>query len=320
MDISKEPLASKQIDEVTLGLEDTVARVEELLETVRENRTINERKEALDELIALHERLEAEDEKCARKAEVAFLLLLRDNQDILEDPDYRGFVAEGIDQESFYQIKWESAEEVIRVAEALYGFRYKEELPPDQVTAYVRDLVRHALRQFERENRPEMMFDLFQRAPIPTHMMDAELVRLRNWLHLYEMRRVSRKKNFLYGFLIVQALLVFLIFPWLFQNVENGQIQRQVEQATGLEVVEGEIVCTDTEEGVDCAIPRQFLDFQDSLYWSVITYGSIGYGDIAPLTNIGRLLAGIHGLMGVLTTGIIAGLVLNWISPRSLLP
>ena len=64
--------------------------------------------------------------------------------------------------------------------------------------------------------------------------------------------------------------------------------------------------------------PRQFFTFADSLYWSVITYGAIGYGDISPVTHEGKILAGLHGLMGVLTTGIIAGLILNWITPREL--
>jgi hypothetical protein len=153
-------------------------------------------------------------------------------------------------------------------------------------------------------------------------MMDAELVRLRNRLHLYEAQRVRRKQRWLYGYLVLQALVVFLIFPLLFQNVENGRIQEEVEATTGLEIVEGQVQCTQTDEETDCEVgpEYQFFTFGDSLYWSVITYGSIGYGDISPITNIGRVLAGIHGLMGVLTTGIIAGLVLNWISPRSLRP
>ena len=32
----------------------------------------------------------------------------------------------------------------------------------------------------------------------------------------------------------------------------------------------------------------------------------------------GRVLAALHGVMGVVTTGVIAGLILRWISPRRL--
>jgi Ion channel len=45
---------------------------------------------------------------------------------------------------------------------------------------------------------------------------------------------------------------------------------------------------------------------------------AIGYGDITPVTGLGKLLAGTLGILGVLTTGVIAGLILNWLSERSL--
>ncbi len=320
MSFIQQPTNSDPLDYAASHTE-AVQRVNELLQSVRDNRTGEQREQTLDELLALHEQLQDEgDEKGAREAEITFLLLLRDDPSILKNTIYRSFVADSVDRKSFYELRWESVEEVIMVAEVLYGFRDREAISSDEITTHVRDLVRHALRQYEREDAPEKMFDLLQRAPIPASMMDAELVRLRNRLHLYEMRRVQRKQRFLYAYLGVQILLVFVIFPLLFQNVENGQLQKQVEETTGWEIVDGQVQCSQTDGELDCQREPeyQFLSLGDSLYWSVITYGSIGYGDVSPLTNVGKTLAGIHGLMGVLTTGIIAGLILNWISPRSL--
>ena len=60
----------------------------------------------------------------------------------------------------------------------------------------------------------------------------------------------------------------------------------------------------------------QLLDFTDALYWSIITAASIGYGDVTPQTEVGRVIASALGLMGVITIGVIAGLILDWVSPR----
>ncbi len=302
-----------------LDASETTARVEALMARARGPQVMSaeERQEALDEIITLHAALAPQDEKSAEMAEVAFLLLLRDDPEILDDPNYRQFVAGCLDQSSIKRMRWESVEEVIRVAEVLYGFRYQDDLTADQITEHVQDLVRHALRQFEGDHEPEQMLELLRRAPIPIGLMDAELIRLRNQLHLYEMRRVRHKERWLYAFLLLQLLFVLVIAPVLLKNSENGQLQRQVEETIGLQVVDDEIICEQTEDGAECEIPRQFLSFRDSLYWSIITYTTIGYGDISPVTSVGKLLAAIHGIMGVLTTGVIAGLILNWLSPRT---
>jgi Ion channel len=63
--------------------------------------------------------------------------------------------------------------------------------------------------------------------------------------------------------------------------------------------------------------PLLFIN-ADGLYWSLITAGSIGYGDITPVTHIGTIIAATLGIMGVITIGVIAGLILNWITPRRL--
>jgi voltage-gated potassium channel len=54
------------------------------------------------------------------------------------------------------------------------------------------------------------------------------------------------------------------------------------------------------------------------LVWSLITAASIGYGDVTPHTGIGKGIAAALGIMGVITVGVIAGLILNWISPRTI--
>ncbi len=47
------------------------------------------------------------------------------------------------------------------------------------------------------------------------------------------------------------------------------------------------------------------LSFADALYFTLITGLTIGYGDIAPATLIGRTVAILAGLQGMLITGLV---------------
>ena len=52
------------------------------------------------------------------------------------------------------------------------------------------------------------------------------------------------------------------------------------------------------------------LPFADALYFAFVTGLTIGYGDIAPQTHVGRLVALLIGLVGILFTGLmVAALV-----------
>ena len=47
------------------------------------------------------------------------------------------------------------------------------------------------------------------------------------------------------------------------------------------------------------------IPFADALYFSFITGLTIGYGDIVPVTPIGRIIAILIGIQGLIITGII---------------
>ena len=58
---------------------------------------------------------------------------------------------------------------------------------------------------------------------------------------------------------------------------------------------------------VDAAAIAYFekMPFADALYFTFITGLTIGYGDIAPVTLAGRVVAILTGLIGILITGLI---------------
>ena len=56
--------------------------------------------------------------------------------------------------------------------------------------------------------------------------------------------------------------------------------------------------------------PEQFPNVLSSLWWAVMTLTTVGYGDVYPITSVGRICAGIISLVGIgiiaIPTGIIA--------------
>ena len=50
------------------------------------------------------------------------------------------------------------------------------------------------------------------------------------------------------------------------------------------------------------------MSFADALYFTFVTGLTIGYGDIVPVTLMGRVLAILTGLVGVLIVGLITAI------------
>ena len=53
------------------------------------------------------------------------------------------------------------------------------------------------------------------------------------------------------------------------------------------------------------------LAFWDAMYFAFITGLTIGYGDIAPATGMGRVVAVVLGLVGILFTGLVVAMATN---------
>ncbi len=64
--------------------------------------------------------------------------------------------------------------------------------------------------------------------------------------------------------------------------------------------------------------PSSFNSFFDALYWAVVTLTTVGYGDIYPISNVGRIVSMISSLIGIaivaMPTGIIVAGFMNEIN------
>lgn len=49
----------------------------------------------------------------------------------------------------------------------------------------------------------------------------------------------------------------------------------------------------------------------DSLYFTFVSGLTIGYGDLAPKTGVGRVLAILIGMLGILLTGLVAAVAVQ---------
>jgi len=47
------------------------------------------------------------------------------------------------------------------------------------------------------------------------------------------------------------------------------------------------------------AQPDKFENIPQSIYWSVVTLASVGYGDISPITPMGRVMTVVMALLGI---------------------
>ncbi len=63
------------------------------------------------------------------------------------------------------------------------------------------------------------------------------------------------------------------------------------------------------------AQPEAFGNIGDGLWWSIVAFTTVGYGDLYPITPLGRILSSVISLVGIamiaLPTGIISSAFLN---------
>ncbi len=278
--------------------------IEHLESRAASARGSDETSDVLSDIIDAHAAVDAEDDEARRRLRHLFIRHLDAGVEGELRERFGHFLAEEVQPSDFGSIEVEAPRAALALFEMLHRFRYDAEDRAQQVQRHVERLLRIALQRFEARGDLEHVFELLQVAPTYS-LADPEIMRLRSRAHLYEMRRTRRRRRILYAYLALQALLVTVVFPLLFINAENGRIQAEIQRAVNVDV-----------EPSDSG--RQTISYRDGLYWSIITAASIGYGDITPKTSMGRFIAATLGTLGVITIGVLAGLVLSWITPRSL--
>ena len=55
--------------------------------------------------------------------------------------------------------------------------------------------------------------------------------------------------------------------------------------------------------------PTHFQSIPDSMYWAVITLTTVGYGDVTPVSVLGKLIAVFAAIGGVIVVALLTGIV-----------
>ena len=91
-------------------------------------------------------------------------------------------------------------------------------------------------------------------------------------------------------------LMPFVLFWRSLRGIWNDEASRGVLISAGLLLVAGTLTFRLIEG----------LSLLDSFYFSFITLATIGYGDITPVTDLGKLVTVIYGIAGL---GVMAALI-----------
>lgn len=59
------------------------------------------------------------------------------------------------------------------------------------------------------------------------------------------------------------------------------------------------------------AQPEKFKSIPETMWWSLITLTTVGYGDVSPLTPAGKIIGAITAIMGVCVVALLTGIVAN---------
>lgn len=59
------------------------------------------------------------------------------------------------------------------------------------------------------------------------------------------------------------------------------------------------------------AQPDKFGTIPDAMWWAIVTLGTIGYGDVVPVTVLGKLVAGVTIFLGLVMIALPVGIIAN---------
>ncbi len=110
-------------------------------------------------------------------------------------------------------------------------------------------------------------------------VIDLRILRILRMLRLFKLTRYSRALSALLDVLQKESSTLFAATVVLFMML--------ILAATGIYFLEN-----DVQHQAFGSIPK-------AMWWAIVTLTTLGYGDVVPVTNMGKMFAGLIGLIGV---------------------
>ena len=57
--------------------------------------------------------------------------------------------------------------------------------------------------------------------------------------------------------------------------------------------------------------PEKFSSIPETMWWSLITLTTVGYGDVSPISPLGKIIGAFTAIMGVFSVALLTGIVAN---------
>ncbi|MBC7296870.1 MAG: two pore domain potassium channel family protein [Dietzia sp.] len=93
----------------------------------------------------------------------------------------------------------------------------------------------------------------------------------------------------------------------------RGQVIAYAAGSTSVLLVVSALAMLDAERGA----PGSSIEtYGEALWWSVVTVTTVGYGDVAPVTPTGRVIAAGLMLAGIALLGVVTATLASWIVDR----
>lgn len=93
----------------------------------------------------------------------------------------------------------------------------------------------------------------------------------------------------------------------------RGRVVTYVAGAAVLLVFVGALAVLDVEQAAPDA---KIVTFGDALWWAITTITTVGYGDMYPVTSIGRLVAASLMMSGIAVLGVVTASIASWLVQR----
>ena len=55
--------------------------------------------------------------------------------------------------------------------------------------------------------------------------------------------------------------------------------------------------------------PDVFSSIPETMWWSIVTLTTVGYGDVSPITSVGKLIGAATAMMGVCSIALLTGII-----------
>lgn len=93
----------------------------------------------------------------------------------------------------------------------------------------------------------------------------------------------------------------------------RGRVATYVAGSAALLVLVGALAVLDVEQSAPDA---KILTFGDALWWAITTITTVGYGDMYPVTPIGRIVAAALMMSGIAVLGVVTASIASWLIQR----